>query len=70
MADGEYLSRKEASTFLHRMGCPITPHRLAMLAVKNNSGNGPPFKRFRWRQVRYHKDDLIQWANKETEYVK
>ena len=66
----DWLSRKEASTFLHRMGCPISVRTLEKLAMNNNAGKGPPYTRFRWKSVRYAKADLIAWADKETVKIK
>ena len=70
LAEKDFLSRKEASTFLHSIGCPCSARTLEKLASNNNSGNGPPYRRFRWKQVRYPRADLIAWAEKETEMVK
>lgn len=64
MADKEYLSRKEASTFLQSIGCPMTPQRLAKLAVNNNAGGGPPYDRYGWRTLVYSRKELAAWAAK------
>ena len=70
MADEkEWLSRAEAAAFLTKMGCPIAPGTLAKLASNNNGGKGPPFKRFRWKAVRYNVADLRKWAAEEGESV-
>lgn len=66
LAEGEFLSRKEASSFLHRMGCPISAKTLEKLAMHDNAGKGPPYTRFRWKQVRYLKSDLVTWAKAES----
>lgn len=66
----DWLSRKEAATLLHKMGCPISVRTLEKLAVNNNAGGGPPYKRFRWKSVRYDRADLIAWANKEAVLIK
>lgn len=69
MSEKEFLSRKEASAFLHSLGCPISPRTLEKMATNNNSGNGPPYRRFRWKQVSYAREDLIEWAKQETEII-
>jgi hypothetical protein len=66
LAETEFLSRKEASSFLHRLGCPVSARTLEKLAANNNAGAGPPFYRFRWKAVRYAKTELVEWARRET----
>lgn len=58
----EWLTRKEATTYLIRIGCPVSGTTLANLAVRNNSGDGPPFTRIGERTIRYKKSDLDAWA--------
>lgn len=53
-----YLSRKQASTFLARLGLFVAPSTLAKYATV---GGGPKFRRF-GRQVKYLPSDLIAWA--------
>lgn len=65
----EWLSRQEAAAFLTKMGCPIAVGTLAKLAANNNEGDGPPFKRFRWKNVRYHVEALRAWARKEGKMI-
>lgn len=69
MVDKEFLSRKEASAFLHSLGCPISPRTLEKMACNNNAGHGPPYTRYRWKQVTYARADLIEWAKKEAEVI-
>lgn len=59
------FNRKEAARYLTALGYPITPSTLAKYAANNNAGKGPPFTRYRWRMVRYKKEDLDSWAEKE-----
>lgn len=66
----DWLSRKEAASLLHKLGCPISVRTLEKLAVNNNSGHGPPYTRFRWKSVRYYKNELIAWADKQTVRIK
>lgn len=69
MSEKEFLSRKEASAFLHSLGCPISPRTLEKMACHDNEGNGPPYRRFRWKQVSYAREDLVEWAKQETEII-
>lgn len=70
MADPkEWLSRAEAAAFLTKLGCPIAPGTLAKLAANNNAGNGPTYKRFRWKSVRYNVADLREWAADQGDEV-
>jgi len=57
-----WLTRKEASKLLGELGCPVSPGGLARLAVRDNTGGGPPFTRSRKRTVRYLAADLRAWA--------
>jgi hypothetical protein len=67
MADEkEWLNRKEASKFLTSLGCPIAPSTLAKFASNNNALKGPPFTRFRWNRVSYHKPELRLWAARQS----
>ena len=67
MADAkDWLSRKRAAEFLATYGCPVSPRTLENWAARNNSGKGPPFTRVRTNIVRYHKNDLMAWADKEV----
>lgn len=69
MADKQFLSRKEAARFLTSIGYPISDRTLERMANNNNAGNGPPYKRYRWRTVSYDRQDLIAWAEKNTTRV-
>ncbi len=64
MADKEFLSRKEAASHLHSMGCPLSPRALELLACNNNAKRGPPYTRWRNRVI-YRRSELIEWAIKE-----
>lgn len=65
----DWLSRKQAASFLATLGCAITPRTLEKMASNNNAGKGPPFTRFRWKSVRYARIDLEAWAKKEATRV-
>lgn len=58
----DWLSRKEASIYLTRLGCAIAPQTLAKLASNNNRGKGPSFTRNGWKMVQYARADLDAWA--------
>lgn len=62
----DFFSRKEASTFLESLGCPISPRALERMAANGNAGDGPPYLRVKWRHVRYKRVDLINWAVRNT----
>lgn len=62
----DFLSRKEAVAYLNSLGYPISISSLEKMASNNNAGNGPPFMRFRWKTVRYRRDELEAWAKRET----
>jgi hypothetical protein len=62
----EFLTRKQAALYLHKIGCPIGEGALGNMAANNNAGAGPSFTRVGWRHVRYTKADLDVWAAKRT----
>lgn len=62
----DWLSRKKAADFLADRGCPISPRTLEKWAANGNRGKGPPFTRVRSNIIRYLKDDLIAWAQRES----
>jgi hypothetical protein len=64
-----WLTRRSAAIYLTRIGCPIAKRTLDKMAVKNNSGKGPPFTRVRWKTVRYRQSDLDAWAQTQMEFV-
>ena len=64
-APKDSMNRKEAAAYLTGLGYPITPATLAKYAANNNAGKGPSFTRFRWKMVRYRREDLDAWAAKE-----
>jgi hypothetical protein len=68
-SDKAWLTRKEAAAYLGQIGFPISPQTLAKLACAGSSRKGPAFNRLGWRTVRYHRDDLDEWARKNTERV-
>ena len=57
----EWLTRKEASKLLERLGSPVSPRTLEKMASNENAGKGPPFTRSGWRIVRYKRDDVVAW---------
>lgn len=63
----EHMGRKLAANFLTGMGYPITPRALELLGCKDKRGQGPPYTRFRWKNVIYAKKDLVDWAIKNSE---
>lgn len=65
----EWLSRKEAAVYLTEKGSPTTPRALEKMASNNNAGRGPAYNRTRWKTVRYHRDDLDAWRERETKRV-
>jgi hypothetical protein len=67
--ESDFLSRKEASAYLAKIGCPLSVQTLANLAANQNAGNGPPFLRIRKKIVRYQKSLLDEWAYKHTTRV-
>jgi hypothetical protein len=56
-----YLTRKEASTYLGRLGCPLSPRTLQRLG---GQGTGPRFVRHLQRVIRYPVSALDRWAEK------
>lgn len=66
-APGDWLTRKDASAYLGKIGLPMAPHTLANRAANNNRGKGPPFHRLRggWNCVWYKRSDLDAWAKRE-----
>lgn len=69
MADDDLLTRKAASAYLEKLGCPVAPRTLSNLAANDNAGKGPPFYRFRWKSIRYKRSDLDLWVRKEIKRV-
>lgn len=61
----EWLSRKEAASYLNAIGAPVGTRTLASLASK---GDGPPYKLVCGRAF-YRPADLDVWAKKATIYV-
>ena len=59
-----WLNRKQAADYLSRVGCPLSYRALEYLARNGNAGNGPPFTKINAKGLRYHQDDLREWANK------
>lgn len=66
---GEWLTRKQASEFLFAMGCPITPQHMERMALHNNAGKGPPYVKSGKRLVRYNREEVRQWAEKNIKRV-
>jgi len=67
--EDDFLSRKQASAYLAKIGCPISVKTLANLASNDNEGGGPPFLRIRWRIVRYERAALDTWAYQQTKRI-
>ena len=62
----QWITRKEAASFLSRLGCTMSYYTLSRLAVGDNRGSGPPFVRSRSGRVLYHVNDLRKWAADTT----
>ncbi len=65
-----WFTRKKATAYLSKIGCPVSPQTLANLAVHENSGHGPPFSRIGKKIIRYSKEDLDTWAATKTVRVR
>lgn len=69
-SEDDFLTRKQAASFLKSIGCPISPRNLERMAAKNNAKNGPQFTRIKGtRIVRYRRRTLREWAKKRTEDI-
>ena len=66
----DWLTRKEAADYLNKIGCCVSPRLLEKLAVNNNAGKGPAFRRVRERIIRYRRGELDTWAYRHTKDVK
>lgn len=56
------LTREKSAAYLSELGYPMTPQRLAKLAV---SGGGPAYRR--WGNVAvYRVDDLLAWIDERS----
>lgn len=63
------LSRKEAATYLEKIGCPrISVRTLEAWASNGNAGKGPPFTKLRGK-VGYSTGDLDAWAYREARKI-
>lgn len=69
LAADTHLSRKEAATFLRKLGCAVSHHTLRRWAVGGNEGRGPAFFRTRNHGVRYAPVDLEKWAATNTRRI-
>ena len=72
MADDDLLTREQAAAYLQRLGCKTSPNTLAIMAMDNNAGGGPPhqiYKNKRKHFVRYKRTDLDAWAAKKIRRV-
>lgn len=58
----DWLTRKEASSYLGKIGCPVAHRTLANMAANNNAKKGPPFTQSAWTVVHYQRKDLDSWA--------
>lgn len=65
-----WLTREEASIFLHDRGMPLSVGYLAKMASAKNAGDGPPFVRSGWRTIRYAQSELEAWIKRKAEYVR
>lgn len=69
-ASRDWLTRKGAAALLSALGCPVAYRTLEAWAVDDNSGNGPSFTRVRRNIVRYHRNDIVEWVNREARRIK
>lgn len=65
----DWLPRKRAAAYLVSLGCACSENTLRSYAVNNNAGRGPPFFRYRRRNLRYKRSDLDAWAAKQLRRV-
>lgn len=65
----DWMTRKQAASYLTEIGCPVTPSTLANKAANNNGGGGPSFTIVGERRVRYQRRDLDAWAQAWTRRV-
>jgi hypothetical protein len=66
---GDELTRRQASTYLGKIGYPMTVRALEKRASNDNAGKGPPFIRKSWKCVRYVRSDLDAWAAAQSERI-
>ena len=64
----DWLTRKETSRLLSKLGCYLSVARLAQRGCNNNAGNGPPFYKANNR-VRYRSDEVKAWAGKQMRRI-
>lgn len=65
----EWLTRKEAATYLGKIGCPVSVRTLLNYARDYNLGKGPAFYKIRGYSIRYKTSDLRAWASKQVERI-
>lgn len=66
----DWLPRKKAAMLLAALGCPVSWRTLQKWGEDDNAGNGPPYTRLGHKIIRYHRNDLVEWANKKAKRVK
>ncbi len=72
MSDDDLLNRAQAAAYLKKLGCKTAENTLAIMAMGNNAGGGPPhliYKNKRRRHVSYRRGDLDAWAAKKVRRV-
>lgn len=65
----KWFTRKEAAHYLTTKGCPVAEQTLRHYASNNNALNGPRFRRFGWKSIRYLQADLDQWLEKRVRWI-
>ena len=65
----EFLDRKECARYLEMLGVKLSPKTLSNLAANNNDGDGPPFKRVRWKKVYYRRTEIEAWAKSQITQI-
>lgn len=65
----ERITRKEAATYLSKIGCPISVRSLEAYARDYNIGKGPAFYKIGSRTIRYDPADLREWAAKRIQRI-
>jgi hypothetical protein len=62
----ELMTRKQAAEYLTQLGYSCSPQTLANYASNDNRREGPAFRRFGWKNVRYSREDLIRWFQRHA----
>jgi hypothetical protein len=63
------FNRKEAARYISEHYFRIAPQTLTNMASNNNAGHGPPFVRYGWSRVVYHRDAIDAWAKSRVQEI-